>query len=115
MAAKDKMGIGIIGCGNICGAYFKGCSTFRSVEVVACADINMDAAKKAAEEHGVRQQFAMANPPAAPILNELTNLVEAGIVKPVVASVFPLEKTQEAHEVVWGRHVRGKVVIQVAE
>jgi predicted dehydrogenase len=50
----QKTGIGIIGCGNICGAYFKGCAKFEAVEIVACADINMDAAKKAAEEHGVR-------------------------------------------------------------
>jgi predicted dehydrogenase len=54
MASKETLGVGLIGCGNICGAYFKGCAMFHSVEIVACADINMEAAKKAAEEHGVR-------------------------------------------------------------
>jgi predicted dehydrogenase len=54
MSSDRRLGVGIIGCGNICGAYFSGCAKFRTVEVVACADINMDAAKKAADEHGVR-------------------------------------------------------------
>ena len=54
MSTNDKMGIGIIGCGNISGAYFKGCAMFRAVEIVACADINLEAATKATEEYGVR-------------------------------------------------------------
>ena len=43
--------IGIIGCGNIFDAYIKGCAMFRTVQVVACADINMEAAQAKATEH----------------------------------------------------------------
>jgi predicted dehydrogenase len=52
--STKKIGIGIIGCGNICGAYFKGARAFEVLELVGCADINEAAAKKAAEEQGCR-------------------------------------------------------------
>ena len=94
MAAKDKMGIGIIGCGNISGAYFKGCSTFRSVEVVACADINMDAAKKAAEDHDVRAVTVdelLAMPEVDIVINLTTPAVHAEV------SMMALEAGKHVH------------------
>jgi len=52
--ASEATGIGIIGCGNISSAYFKGCQLYDGVEVVACADIDPAAAERRAEEYGVR-------------------------------------------------------------
>ena len=49
-----KVKVGIIGCGNISGAYFKGCAAFPILDVVACADLDMDVAKAKAAENGVR-------------------------------------------------------------
>jgi predicted dehydrogenase len=49
-----KTKVGIIGCGNISNAYFKGCNAFEILEVVACADIDLDRAKAKGQEHGVR-------------------------------------------------------------
>ncbi len=45
---------GIIGCGNISPAYFKATAQLNDLDVVACADLNMDAARVRAEEYGVR-------------------------------------------------------------
>lgn len=46
----QKMKVGIIGCGNICGIYFKNLKRFEHIEVAACADIVPErAAEKAAE------------------------------------------------------------------
>lgn len=50
------LGIGIIGCGNISTTYFSLSPLFKGVEIRACADINMDAAKAKAEEYGVRAE-----------------------------------------------------------
>lgn len=50
------LGVGIIGCGNISTTYFKFAPLFRGIEVRACADINMDAAKGRAKEYGVRAE-----------------------------------------------------------
>ncbi|MCC5974501.1 MAG: Gfo/Idh/MocA family oxidoreductase [Rubellimicrobium sp.] len=49
-----KLRIGIIGCGNISTAYLKLAPLFRSLELVAVADINMDAARARADEFGLR-------------------------------------------------------------
>jgi predicted dehydrogenase len=46
--------VGIVGCGNICGAYFKGCAAFENLEVVACADLDKTRAETAAREYGVK-------------------------------------------------------------
>ena len=45
--------LGIVGCGNISGAYFGGTQkTFNFLKVVACADLNMDVAHARADENG---------------------------------------------------------------
>ena len=49
---QDRMKIGIIGCGNISGAYFGGAPKTTVLEIKSCADINMDAARSAAEKYG---------------------------------------------------------------
>jgi predicted dehydrogenase len=46
--------IGIIGCGNISGVYFKAGKTLEALDLAACADINPDASKRRAEEFGVK-------------------------------------------------------------
>jgi len=49
-------GVGIMGAGNISGAYLKLAPLFRGLEVRAVADIIPEAAKKRAEEFGVAAQ-----------------------------------------------------------
>ena len=49
----EKTKIGIIGCGNISGVYFDFFNKFDGIEVAACADLNLDKAKKSAKKHGV--------------------------------------------------------------
>jgi predicted dehydrogenase len=51
-----KLGIGVIGCGNISAAYFRLSPLFRGIEMRACADIDMDAAKARAKEFKLRAQ-----------------------------------------------------------
>ncbi len=51
----DKVKVGIVGCGNISGIYFKNMQqVFEILEVKACADLDMDRARaKATENPGV--------------------------------------------------------------
>ncbi|MET3582525.1 putative dehydrogenase [Mesorhizobium robiniae] len=51
-----KLGVGVIGCGNISQAYFSFAPLFRGIEMRACADINMDAAKARAKEFKLRAE-----------------------------------------------------------
>ena len=48
------MGVGIIGCGNISSAYLRLSKMFKGIEMRACADLNMDAARAQADAYGVR-------------------------------------------------------------
>lgn len=50
----QKVKIGVVGCGNISNAYFNASKKFQILEVVSCADINMEAAKAKAEEHNIK-------------------------------------------------------------
>ena len=54
--APKKVKVGVVGCGNICGIYFKNMrEVFDVLEVVACADMIPERAAKSAEEFpGVR-------------------------------------------------------------
>ncbi|MGR9185895.1 Gfo/Idh/MocA family protein (plasmid) [Rhizobium leguminosarum] len=49
-----KLRIGVVGCGNISLAYMRNAPLFRDVEIVACADLNADAAKRRAAEFDLR-------------------------------------------------------------
>ncbi len=49
-----KMKIGVIGCGMISNAYLTAATKFDILEVVGCADMNLELAKAKAEEHKVK-------------------------------------------------------------
>ena len=48
------MRVGIIGCGNISETYFECQNLFNNFTIVACADINIEAAKNSAEKYNVK-------------------------------------------------------------
>ena len=50
----EKLGIGVLGCGNISAAYMRLAPLFRGIEMRACADLNPEAAKARAEEFSLR-------------------------------------------------------------
>ena len=67
-----EYGVGIIGCGNISGAYFKLVPIFNNLRVVSCADINPAAAEARATEFGVKAETIdalLANPEVDVVVN----------------------------------------------
>lgn len=50
----SAVGVGIIGCGNISSSYLTLAPMFKSLDIRAVADLNMDAARERAEEYPVR-------------------------------------------------------------
>ncbi len=64
--------VGIVGCGNICGIYFKNIERFRNLETKACADIIMESAAAKAEEFhcaAVSVDELLADPEIEIVLN----------------------------------------------
>ena len=66
------------------------------------------------EKRGLRGDSLMASPDPR-VLEELTKLIEAKKITPVVSQVFPLTEASKAHQQIETRHTRGKVVLKVAE
>lgn len=48
-----KVKVGVIGCGNISPIYFQAGQKFKNLEIVACADLDLDRAKSRAEEFNI--------------------------------------------------------------
>lgn len=66
--------IGIIGCGNISGIYFKAGKTFQILDIVACADLDLERAKAKAAEHGVPKACTVSELLADPEIQIVVNL-----------------------------------------
>lgn len=66
--------VGIIGCGNISGIYFKNLSEFDGVDVVACADLDVERAQAKAAEHGVAKGCSVDELLADPNVDLVVNL-----------------------------------------
>jgi predicted dehydrogenase len=68
----DRLGIGIIGCGNISTTYLRLAPLFRGLEIRAVADVNPAAAAARAKEFGVAAQSVedlLANPAIDVVIN----------------------------------------------
>ena len=73
MATKPAK-VGVIGCGNICGAYFKANETFEMVDIVACADLVMARAEAAAKAHNIPRACTVEQLLADPEIEIVVNL-----------------------------------------
>jgi predicted dehydrogenase len=50
---NDRIGVGVVGCGNISGIYLANLPQFKALDVIACADIVLERAKAKAAEFEV--------------------------------------------------------------
>jgi len=68
-----KTKVGVIGCGNISGIYFKAGQTFEAIEIVACADLVRAKAEAKAKEFNVPRVLStdelLADPEIEIVLN----------------------------------------------
>ncbi len=49
----QKVKVGVIGCGNISGIYFKNCKSLEILDIVACSDLYIEKAKSKAAEFDI--------------------------------------------------------------
>src|SRR6266404_4751543 len=65
-------------------------------------------------KHGIRGSRLGAHPDAN-VLEELTKLIEAGKMKPIVSQTLPLADASKAHQQIETHHTLGKIVLKVAD
>jgi len=70
-----KVKVGIVGCGNISGIYFKNCTqTFKILEVAACADLIPERAEAKAKEFNVPKACSVEELLSDPEIEIVVNL-----------------------------------------
>lgn len=74
MSETKPVAVGVIGCGNISGAYMRMLKTLPIVQIVACADLRMEAAQAMAEQYGVPRVLSVEALLADPSIEIVLNL-----------------------------------------
>ncbi len=70
----DPVKIGVVGCGDISGAYLRQCPQFRILRVAACADLIAERAEARAREFGVPRVVSVEELLADPEIEIVVNL-----------------------------------------
>ncbi len=74
-SASSPLRVGLIGCGAINNAYFKGLAPFSTLaQITACADLDPARARAKAAEHGVAQARSVQELLADPAIDAVLNL-----------------------------------------
>ena len=70
----EKVSIGFVGVGNICGQYVRGCRQFEILEITAVSDLDMDRARDVAGEYGIPRACTVEELLADPAIDIVLNL-----------------------------------------
>ncbi|WP_419887015.1 Gfo/Idh/MocA family protein [Neobacillus niacini] len=70
----EKLKIGIIGCGNISSIYLENCKKFPHLELIACADLDLERAQSQAEKFGVPKALSVDELLSDPDIQLVINL-----------------------------------------
>ncbi len=71
---KPTIGVGIVGCGFISGIYLENCAAFEILNVVACADLDLERAQAKAAQYGVPKACSVEELLADPAIDIVVNL-----------------------------------------
>ncbi len=99
----NPLRVGVIGCGNISGIYFKNLPTFSAVEVVACADLKPELSAEVAASNPSINAVTTEQILADPSIDIVLNLTQPG---------YHLEVMKAGIEA--GKHVYGEKPLSIA-
>jgi len=80
---KSKLGVGMVGCGNICPNYVRHCRQYDVIELVACADLDVERAKARAKEFEIPRACSVEELLADPNVDIVLNLTVPAAHAPV--------------------------------
>jgi NADPH:quinone reductase-like Zn-dependent oxidoreductase len=68
--------------------------------------------REQAKAHGVHAMFFVVRPNRAELI-QIGHLINTGLIRPVIETVFPLSEARQAFERGLGGHSRGKIFLGV--
>src|SRR5437764_3273986 len=74
MTATQKMNVGVIGCGNISRVYLRAPQTFGILNILACADLDMERARTQAAQYHIPRAMSVEELLADPEIELVINL-----------------------------------------
>ncbi len=110
----DAMKVGVIGCGNISPAYFKGCREYETIEAAACADLNRTVAEERAREFGIPKVLTVEELLADPEVDLVVNLTIPQAHAPVNKRALEAGKPVYCEKPFATSREEGKEVLQLA-
>jgi predicted dehydrogenase len=111
----SKTNIGIIGCGNISGIYFKAGKTFQNLNIVACADLILDKAKQKSEEFGIAKACTVKEILSDPSIEIIVNLTVPKAHAEVDIAVLQAGKHVHAEKPLAVNREDGRKILKVAK
>jgi predicted dehydrogenase len=109
-----KTPIGIIGCGTISSVYLKASRLFDILQVVACADIDMERARSQAEKYGVPKACTVEELLADPEVEIVVNLTVPNAHAEVALAAIAAGKAVYGEKPLATKKVDGKAILEAA-
>lgn len=111
---NGKTPIGIIGCGNISTIYLKAPQIFDILQVVACADIDMERARSQAEKYDVPKACTVEELLADPEVEIVVNLTVPNAHAEVALQAIAASKAIYGEKPLATRRADGKAILEAA-
>jgi predicted dehydrogenase len=111
----ERVRMGVIGCGAISGAYLGMAKNFPVVEVVACADLDVERARAKAREYGVPRAYSVEELLRDPAVELVLNLTVPKAHVPVALAALAAGKHVYSEKPLGIDREEGRRVIELAK
>lgn len=110
-----RTSIGIIGCGNISSTYFQAPQRFENLQVVACADLDLERAQRQAEKYGVPRVSTVEELLADPEVEIVLNLTVPNAHAEVTLRAIAAGKSVYGEKPLATRRADGQAILEAAQ
>jgi predicted dehydrogenase len=111
---NTKTSLGIIGCGNISSVYLQAPLLFDNLQVVACADIDMERARGQAEKYGIPKACTVDELLADPDVEIVVNLTVPNAHAEIALRAIGAGKPVYGEKPLATRRVDGRAILDAA-
>jgi len=107
--------VGVIGCGNISNIYFETAKRLDVLDIVACADLDIERAKAKAAEHNITKACSVAELLADPEIQIVINLTIPGAHFEVCKATLEAGKSTYVEKPLSLTREQGKELLKIAK